>query len=68
MPIAGVPRLQLAGHIDNVLSIGARKPLVVAASVLHRALTRPLQVRGRDALRSPAEHAATVRMIAAGPP
>ena len=26
-PVAGIPRLHLAGHIDNVLSIGARKRL-----------------------------------------
>ena len=30
-PVAGIPRLHLAGHIDNVLSIGARKPLVSSA-------------------------------------
>ena len=35
-------------------------------SVLHRTLTRPLEERPRDALRSPAEHAAAGRLIAAG--
>ena len=28
-PVAGISKLHLAGHIDNVLSIGARKPLAL---------------------------------------
>ncbi len=44
-----------------------RKPLdLAAASVLHRALTRPPEERARDALPSPAEHGAAARLIAAG--
>ena len=31
-PVAGIPRLHLAGHIDNVLSIGARKRLALIAA------------------------------------
>jgi hypothetical protein len=27
-PVAGIPRLHLASHIDNILSIGPGKPLV----------------------------------------
>ncbi len=34
--------------------------------MLHRALTRPRAERAREALRSPAEHAAAKRLIAAG--
>jgi hypothetical protein len=44
-----------------------REPLdLTAATVLHRALTRPPGQRAREALRSPAEHAAAERLIAAG--
>ena len=44
-----------------------RKPLdLAAASVLHRALTRPSNERTRDALGSPAERAAVARLIAVG--
>jgi hypothetical protein len=39
---------------------------LTAATVLHRALTRPPKERAREALRSPAEHAAAERLIAAG--
>jgi hypothetical protein len=35
-PVAGIPRLHLAGHIDNVLSIGARKRLVPLRSLTSR--------------------------------
>ncbi len=42
------------------------KPLnATAAGVLHRALTRPRTERTREALRSPAEHAAATALIAA---
>jgi hypothetical protein len=37
-----------------------------AAALLHRALTQPGEECTRDALRSPAEHAAAARLIAAG--
>src|SRR5450755_4434047 len=44
-----------------------REPLdLTAAAVLHRALTRPPEERAREALHSPAEHAAAERLIAAG--
>jgi hypothetical protein len=44
-----------------------RKPLdLVAASVLHRALTRPGKERTHEALGSPAEQAAVARLIAVG--
>lgn len=39
---------------------------LTAAAVLHRALTRPRRERVRETLRSPAEHAAAERLIAAG--
>jgi hypothetical protein len=39
---------------------------LTAATVLHRALTRPPEERAREALHSPAEHAAAERLIAAG--
>jgi hypothetical protein len=39
-PVAGIPRLHLAGHIDNVLSIGARKPLAEAVGVAPTSLDR----------------------------
>ena len=43
------------------------KPLdLAAASVLHRALTRPRKERTREALGSPAERAAVARLIAVG--
>ena len=43
------------------------KPLdLAAASVLHRALTRPSNERTREALGSPAERAAVARLIAVG--
>ena len=44
-----------------------RKPLdLAAASVLHRALTRPSNERTHDALGSPVERAAVARLIAVG--
>jgi len=44
-----------------------REPLdLTAAAVLHLALTRPREERAREALRSPAGHAAAERLIAAG--
>jgi hypothetical protein len=44
-----------------------REPLdLTAAAVLHCALTCPREDRARGALRSPAEHAAAERLIAAG--
>jgi hypothetical protein len=44
-----------------------REPLnLIAAAVLHRALTYSWEDRARDALSSPAEHTAAQRLIAAG--
>jgi hypothetical protein len=47
-PVAGIPRLHLAGHIDNVLSIGARKRLgpTEAQTLSRGTLPRDLDARG----------------------
>jgi class 3 adenylate cyclase len=47
-PVAGIPSLHLAGHIDNVLSIAVRKPLTELAKVTEDVDLRAGQILCRE--------------------